>query len=161
VKRLAQSAFDYKQLNNVTEKIAYPTPIINEILNNLANAIYYTVIDLRSAYYQVKFDPQCHHYTAFISSRGLFELTVLQQRITNATETFQRCVNSICADLLHIIVEVYLNDIIVFSNNLKGNIKHVTKVVDRLIQHSFKVRLDKCKIAKTSITYLSHIIKHS
>jgi hypothetical protein len=52
---------NYKQLNNVTEKTVYPTPIINEIFNNLANAIYYTVIDLRSAYYQAKLDPQCRY----------------------------------------------------------------------------------------------------
>ena len=82
---------DYKQLNSVTEKIAYPIPFIEEIFQRLSHAVYYTVLDLTSAYNQVQLDPNSRKYTAFICQRGLFEYNVLPMGITNATETKVLC----------------------------------------------------------------------
>ena len=146
----ARITVDYKTLNNITEKIAYPLPIIDEIFNNLANAVYYTVLDLRSAYYQVVLHPDSRKYSAFICSRGLFEFNVLPQG----------AMNIIFEDLLHKFVETYLDDIIIFSNSLKEHVQHVKIVVDRLIKYVLKIRLDKCKIAEQRIEYLSHIIQN-
>jgi hypothetical protein len=107
---------DYQQVNNVTEKVAYPLPFIDEIFNRLSKAKYFTVMDLTSGYYQVPLDPNSRQYTAFICSRGLFEYLVLPMGITNATETFQRMMNKVLDGLLHVICEVYLDDIIVYSD---------------------------------------------
>ena len=151
---------DYKQLNSVTEKIAYPIPFIDEIFQRLSHAVYYTVLDLTSAYNQVQLDPNSRKYTAFICQRGLFEYNVLPMGITNATETFQRLMNNVFEGILHKIVEAYLDDIIIYSKSLKEHAQHVKQVVDRLIKHVLKIRLDKCSIAKQEIEYLSHIINH-
>ena len=106
---------DYKLLNNVTEKVAYPLPIIDEIFQRLSDATFYTVLDLTSAYNQVKLDPDSRKYTAFICHRGLFEYNVLPMGTTNATETFQRLMNKVFEGILHKIVETYLDDIIIYS----------------------------------------------
>jgi hypothetical protein len=79
---------NYKQLNAVTEKIAYPIPIINEILHRLSNTKYYSVLDLTSVYNQVELDDNSRQYTAFICPQGLFEFNVLAMGLTNETETF-------------------------------------------------------------------------
>ena len=151
---------DYKQLNAVTEKIAYPIPIIDEIFQRLSNAVYYTVLDLTSAYNQVKLDTDSRKYTAFICSRGLYEYNVLPMGITNATETFQRLMNTVFKDILHKIVETYLDDIIIYSRTLKEHVQHVKMVVERLLKHVLKIKLEKCKIAEQRIEYLSHIVYH-
>ena len=67
---------DYQQVNNVTEKVAYPLPFIDEIFNRLSKAKYFTVMDLTSGYYQVPLEPKSRQYTAFICARGLFEYIV-------------------------------------------------------------------------------------
>ena len=77
---------DYKLLNNVTEKIAYPIPIIDEIFQRLSHAVFYTVLDLTSAYNQVQLDPASRQYTAFICSRGLYEYNVVDGNISKADE---------------------------------------------------------------------------
>jgi hypothetical protein len=81
---------DYKQLNAVTEKTAYPIPIIDEIFHRLSNAKYYSVLDLTSAHNLVELDENSRQYTAFLCPQGLFEYNVLAMGLTNATETFQR-----------------------------------------------------------------------
>ena len=86
---------DYIKLNNVTEKIEYLLPFIDEIFRILSSAKYFTVLDLTSAYNQVNLNPNSRQFTAFICSRGLFEYTVLPMGVTNATDTFQRLMNTI------------------------------------------------------------------
>jgi len=80
--------------------------------------------------------------------------------ITNATETFQRMMNHVLDGLLHVICEVYLDDIIVYSDTLEEHIEHVRLVVQRLEQFCLKIKLEKCKVAQESIEYLSHIISN-
>ena len=149
---------DFKALNNVTEKVAYPLPFIDEIFQRLSKAMYYTVLDLTSAYNQVPLHKDSRKFTAFMCRRGLYEYTVLPQGITNATETFQKLMNKIFDGILHKIVETYLDDIVIYSNTLKEHVAHVREVVQRLLTHVLKIRLAKCKIATQKLEYLSHIV---
>ena len=151
---------DYQMVNNVTEKVAYPLPLVDDIFSRLANARYFTVIDLTSGYYQVPLHPDSIKYTAFICARGLFEYQVLPMGITNATETFQRMMNQVLKGLLYTICEVYLDDIIIYSNTIEEHIEHVKQVVNRLNEYNLKIKLEKCKIAEQQIEYLSHVISH-
>ena len=149
---------DYQLVNNVTEKVAYPLPFANDIFNRLSKAKYFTVMDLTSGYYQLPLEPNSRQFTAFICARGLFEYLVMPMGITNATETFQRMMNNVLEGLLHVICEVYLDDIIVFSNTLEEHVEHVRLVAERLKKLNLKIKIEKCKIAQEKIEYLSHII---
>jgi hypothetical protein len=80
--------------------------------------------------------------------------------LTNATETFQRLMNNVFEDILHKIVEEYLDNIIIFSQTLPEHVQHVKLVVERLIKHVLKIKLSKCKLVEQKIEYLSHIIQH-
>ena len=151
---------DYKLLNNVTEKIAYPLPLIDEIFQRLANAKYFTVLDLTAGYYQVPLDVKSKQYTAFICNRGLFQYNVLPMGITNATETFQRMMNNVFKGLLTKCCDTYLDDIIIYSPTLQEHVKHVESVVKRLKANVLKIKIEKCKIVEEKIEYLSHVIWH-
>ena len=129
----------YIKLNNVTEKIAHPLPFIDEIFRRLSSAKYFTVLDLTSAYNQVKLNQVSRQYTAFICSRGLFEYTVLPMGVTNTTETFQRLMNTIFEGILHKKVETYLDDIIIYLSTLREHVEHVREVVNRLIKYVLKI----------------------
>ena len=151
---------DYKHLNSVTERVAYPFPYPDEIFSHLANAKYFTVIDLTSGYYQVPLDPASRKYTAFMCSKGTFEYLVLPMGLTNAVETFQRMMNKVLQGLIGQICEVYLDDIIIYSDSIETHIEHVKEVVKRLQQYNLKIKLSKCKIAEEKIEYLSHVISY-
>ena len=151
---------DYQYLNSCTERVAYPFPFADVIFCQLAMAIFFTVIDLTSGYYQVPLDPNCRSFTAFMCSKGCYEYLVLPMGLTNAVETFQRLMNEVLKGLIGVICQVYLDDIIIYSLTLEDHIKHVKIVVDRLKQHNLKIKLSKCKIAQTKIEYLSHVISY-
>ena len=80
--------------------------------------------------------------------------------ITNATETFQMLMNKVFEGLINKICQVYLDDIIIYSNNIKDHLYHVQLVANRLEQHNLKIKLEKCKIAQKKIEYLSHVISN-
>ncbi len=126
----------------------------------MSKARYFTVIDLTSGYYQVPLVPDSRKYTGFICYRGLFEYLVLPMGLTNACETFQEMMNKVLDGLLTVICDVYLDDIIIYSNDLEEHVKHVQLVIDRLIQYNLKVKLEKSKICQDKIEYLSHTISH-
>ena len=149
---------DYRKVNNVTIKDAYPIPNINNMFNHLARGKLFTTLDLHSGYYQVEMDSKTSQYTAFACEYGLFEYRVMPMGLTNATATFQRLMNEVLDGLIGKICFVYLDDIIIFSEDPNDHIKHVKMVADRLRQHKLKIKLTKCKFAQTKIEYLSHVI---
>jgi hypothetical protein len=149
---------DYKQLNIYTKKEAYALPSIDEIFQRLSKAVYFTALDITSAYNQVSIHPDSRECTAFICNKGLYENTVLTQVITNATQTFQKLMDKIFDVILHKIVETYLDDIVIFAQTLREHVEHVREVVNRLLKYIIKINLAKRKIAQRKLEYLSHIV---
>ena len=78
----------------------------------------------------------------------------------NAFESFQKMINKVLEGLLHVICEVSLDDIILFSTTLEEHFDYVRLVVQRLDEHNLKIKIEKCKVAQEVICYLSHIISH-
>ena len=151
---------DYQYLNSCTERVAYPFPFADDIFSKLSKARILTVIDLTSGYFQVLLDTNSRKYTAFMTSKGTFEFLVMPMGVTNATETFQRMMHIVLKDLIDQICQVYLDDIIVYSENIDQHFHHVKQVVNRLTQYCLKIKLSKCKVAQTKVEYLSHIISY-
>ena len=151
---------DYRKVNNVTIKDAYPIPKIEDLFSYLGNAKIFTTLDLASGYYQVKLDKESQQYTAFSCEFGFYEYTVMPMGLTNACATFQRLMNSVLDGLLGKICLVYLDDIIIYSNSDEEHKTHVNMVADRLRENNLKVKLSKCHFAREQVEYLSHIISN-
>ncbi len=149
---------DYRRLNAKTRKDAYPLPRIDESLDALGGARFFSAIDLASAYNQVEVHPDDRHKTAFTTPMGLFEYNRMPFGLCNAPGTFQRLMQTIfCEDLLQILL-VYLDDIIVYSSNVADNLVRLECVFQKLQAHGLKIEAEKCQFFQRRVKYLGHVV---
>ena len=120
---------DYRRLNKVTRRDAYPLPRIDDILDNLRGSRYRSSIDLTSGYWQIPVAEVDIEKTAFVvNGRGLFEFLVMPFGLTNAPATFQRDMDKVFAAYLNRFVMVYLDDIIIYSKTFEEHVEHLRTV---------------------------------
>ena len=149
---------DYRKLNEVTKKDAYPLPRIDDALDLLAFKKYFCVFDLASGYFQLPMHEDDVHKTAFITHAGLFEWLVLPMGLCNSPATFQRCMNQVFRELIPDACLVYLDDIIVFGDSFESTMNNLEAVFERLRFANLKLKPKKCRVFQTSVEYLGHIV---
>jgi hypothetical protein len=148
-------------LNKITKKDCYPLPLISDLLDRPSKARIYTKIDLRHAYHLVRIAEGDEWKTSFRTRYGSFEWLVMPFGLTNAPAAFQRFMNDIFQDLLDVSVIVYLDDILIYSENLEDHRKHVCEVLRRLRKHGLYARPDKCEFHSNSAEYLGYMLSPS
>jgi len=149
---------DYRALNKITIKNRYPLPRIDELMDRLVGASYFTKIDLYSGYHQIRIKPEDIHKTAFRTRYGHYEFLVLPFGLTNAPATFMTLMNDIFRKYLDQFVVIYLDDILIYSKTKEGHIQHIKKVLDILRQHQLFAKISKCEFFKQEVEYLGHLI---
>ncbi|GAA5938005.1 hypothetical protein JCM1841_002915 [Sporobolomyces salmonicolor] len=149
---------DFRQLNRVTVKNAYPLPRIDDCYQYLQHARFFTTLDLKSGYWQVQLTDCAAPKTTFTSRAGHFQFKVMPFGLTNAPATFQAMMNDILSPYLDRFVLVYLDDIVIFSKTLAEHQEHVKKVLTALNEHQLVLSEKKCAWAKTSLVYLGHVV---
>ncbi|GBG64297.1 hypothetical protein CBR_g41216 [Chara braunii] len=149
---------DYRSLNRYTVKTSYPKPRSDELFDRLAGNRFFTKIDLRSGYHQIRVAAADQPKTAFRSRFGHYEFTMMPFGLTNAPATFQRAMNDIFKDILEQYVLVYLDDILVYSRTLEEHLRHLRDVLDRLRTHGFYAKLSKCRFAQHKVDFLGHYV---
>ena len=132
--------------------------MIDELLDELAGACWFTKLDLRSGYHQIRMATEDEHKTAFKTHNGHYEFRVMPFGLTSAPTTFQGVMNSILHALLRKCVLVFVDDILVYSKTLEEHMEHLRKVFEILDKHTLKVKRSKCSIAQQSLAYVGHII---
>ena len=150
---------DFRKVNAATVKDSYPLPRIEEIFTYLAKAKIYSSIDLAHGFHQIKLDVNSQPMTAFACQWGFFQYTVMAMGLCNSVATFSRAMAKCLDGLIGVVAVVYLDDILIYSENVDDHLKHVEMVIDRLRQHNLKIKLSKCKFARRRIKFLSHIIE--
>lgn len=149
---------DYRKLNAHTIKDAYALPNIEETFSALSGAKWFSVMDLKSGYYQVEVAEEDKHKTAFVCPLGFFEFNRMPQGVTNAPSTFQRLMEKCVGDLHLNEVLVFLDDLIVFSKTLEEHETRLMKVLTRLKECGLKLSPEKCHFFKSSVKYLGHVV---
>ncbi|GBG83093.1 hypothetical protein CBR_g36711 [Chara braunii] len=146
---------DYRKLNEQTIKNVAPLPRIDDLLERPGGAKYFSKLDLKSGYHQIKIQPRDRYKTAFKTRYGHFEWIVMPFGLTNAPATFQAAMTTKFRDLLDRTVLIYLDDILVYSRTLD---EHLRAVLERLRIAKYKANRDKCEFAQQELGYLGHYV---
>jgi len=149
---------DYRALNNITIKNSYPLPRVDELFDRLQGAKYFSKIDLRSGYHQIRIDPGDVPKTAFRTRYGHYEFLVLPFGLTNAPGTFMHLMHQAFRKYLDDFVLVFLDDILIFSKTLEEHERHVQQVLDVLREQKLYAKESKCEFFKTEVEFLGHIV---
>ena len=149
---------DYRKLNRLTVKDAYPLPRIDDSLNQMSGAKWFCTLDLCSGYWQVEVEPRDRPKTGFVTRKGLFQFQVMPFGLCNAPATFERLMETVLAGLQWDICLIYLDDIIVYGRDFDEVIKNLSAVFERLLSAGLKLKPRKCKLFAREVEYLGHIV---
>lgn len=149
---------DYRKLNDVTRKDAYPLPRIDATLDTLAGSKWFSTLDLLSGYWQVEMAESDRPKTAFCTTEGLFEFKVMPFGLCNAPATFQRLMDLVLAGLQWSHCLVYLDDVIVLGRTFEDHLHNLQAVFHRFREAGLKLKLPKCAFFQSKVQYLGHII---
>ena len=142
---------EYRRLNSLTVKDSYPLPRMEDCLDSLGEAQYFTVLDCNSGYWQIPVDPRDRPETAFTGHEGVLEFNRMPFGLCNAPATFQRTVDILLSLYRWKSCLVYLDDIIVFSNTVEEHLTHVDEVLQVLRDSGFSLKLKKCNFFTQSV----------
>ena len=149
---------DYGGLNAVTKTDQFPLPWIDDLLDQLGKAKYFSTLDLASGYWQVKMHPVSKEKTAFATYQGLYEFNVMPFGLKNAPSVFQRLMQRVLMDLNPKegpdFVSTYIDDVLIFSLTFEEHLIHLRHVLDRLIEVRLKLKPQKCHFICSEVEYL-------
>ena len=152
---------DFHRLNCISKKDHYPLLLISDLLNLPRKARVYSKIDLRYAYHLVCIANSNEWKTAFRIRYGSFEWSVMPFGLTNAPTAFQWFMNDIFPDLLDVYIIIYLDDILIYLNNMSKHHRHVKEVLKHLCKAGLYTKAEKCKFHSESVEYLGYILSPS
>jgi len=149
---------DYRRLNDVTKKDAFPVPDVKDALDSLRGAKYFATIDLLSGYWQLGLTERAKERSAFCTRRGLFHFTRMPFGLSNAPSSFCRLMHIILKDMLYIQCLCYLDDIVVFADSPEQLLERLDAVFSRLRHYGLKAKPSKCVFFKSPIEFLGHLV---
>lgn len=149
---------DYRALNKITVKNKYPMPRIDDVLDKLQGANVFTSLDLQSGYHQIRIHESDEHKTAFRTPLGLFQFRVLPFGLTNAPATFQTLMNDLFRPHINKFVQVYLDDILIYSKDEEEHEKHHGDCSPDSEEAKLYIKLSKCTFGASEVGFLGHIV---
>ena len=152
---------DYRKVNSVTRKDAYPLPRVDDILDTLGGSKWFSTLDLKSGYWQVEVDSSSREKTAFTTSDGLYEFKVMPFGLCNAPATFQRLMNRVLCDVNWVECLVYIDDTVVIGRTFEQHLSNLGTVLSRLRQAGLKLQPAKCKLCQKEVRFLGHVISEN
>ncbi|XP_043473885.1 uncharacterized protein LOC122506001 [Leptopilina heterotoma] len=149
---------DFRALNEKTIGDCYPLPNITAILDTIGGAQYFSVFDLASGFHQIELDPNDRSKTAFSTTHGHYEYIRMPMGLKNSPSTFQRLMDQVLTGLQGVELFVYLDDIVVYANDLEEHGKKVRRLLQRLKGANLSLQPEKCEFLFKEVAYLGHII---
>ena len=149
---------DYKRLNEVTRKDHFPLLFMDQLLERISSHPFYCFLDGYLGYFQIEIVVEDQEKTTFTCPFGTYAYRRMPFRLCNALATFQRCMLSIFSDLVERIMEVYMDDIIVYGGSLAECLINQETVLHRCIKKNLVLNWEKCHFIVNQGIMLGHII---
>jgi hypothetical protein len=150
---------DYRKLNDMMIKNRYPLPLIQEMIDKLQRAHYFTTLDVRWSYNNVRIKEGDEWKATFVTNRSLYEPLVMFFGLTNLPATFQAMMNKLFHDLIFTSkVVIYLDDVLIFTKDLDKHRKLVRQVLEVFHSNNLSLKIEKCEFEKTQVKYLGLIV---
>ena len=147
---------DYRKVNTVTRKDAYPMPRVDDTLDTLAGAKWFSTLDLISGYWQVEVNPKDREKTAFCTPKGLFEFKVMPFGLCNAPATFQRLMDMVLAGVQWTSCLVYIDDVVILGKTFKE--LSTFRIWWQCSSSSLRLKPKKCNFCSAEVDFLGHIV---
>jgi hypothetical protein len=149
---------DDRKLNDVTKEGCFPLSCIDNTLDTLAGAKWFSTLDPKSGYWQVEVHPNEKEKTAFSTSQGLWHFTVVPFGLCSAPATFERLMETVLQGLTYDSCFVYLDNMIIIGHTFQERFLNLRKVFEWLREACLKLNLGKCQLLQKEVKYLGHII---
>ncbi|GJU74806.1 putative reverse transcriptase domain-containing protein [Tanacetum coccineum] len=149
---------DYRELNKLTVKNRYPLPRIDDLFDQLQGSQFFSKIDLRSGYHQLRVHEDDIPKTAFRTHYGHFEFTVMPFGLTNAPAIFMDLMNRVCRPYLNKFVIVFIDDILIYSKTQEEHVEHLRLVLELLKKEKLYAKFSKCELWLRKVQFLGHVI---
>ncbi|GJW72162.1 putative reverse transcriptase domain-containing protein [Tanacetum coccineum] len=149
---------DYRELNKLTVKNRYPLPRIDDLFDQLQGSQFFSKIDLRSGYHQLRVHEDDIPKTAFRTRYGHFEFTVMPFGLTNAPAVFMDLMNRVCRPYLDKFVIVFIDDILIYSKTREEHVEHLRLVLELLKKEKLYAKFSKCEFWLREVQFLRHVI---
>jgi hypothetical protein len=151
---------DYRKLNAVTRKDAYPLPRIDDSLDALSGSVYFSTLDLVSGYWQLKMSEDASNKATFAMKSGLWKPKRLPFGLTSAPATFERLMEKVLHGLTWNSLLLYLDDVVVFAKDFDSHLDRLATVLERFKQANLKLKPSKCELLQKEVRYLGHVVSH-
>ena len=149
---------DYRKLNGLTKLDEFPLPRIDDTLDLLSGARYFTTLDLASGYWQVAMEESSKEKTAFTTYSGLYQFKKMPFGLVNAPATFQRLMEVVLSGLARTVYLVYLDDILVIGKTLEEHNVNLARVLERMRSAGLRFQPKKCHFAREELGYLGYVV---
>ena len=149
---------DYRDLNRITKRNSSPIPRTDEMFDILSSAKYFSKLDLKSGFHQIRVQEDDIEKTEFNAKYGQFEYLVMPMGLCNAPQTFQSLMNSVFHDCIDNFLVVYLDDLLIFSDTLEDHMMHLEAVLSRLQEHKLYASAKKFSFLQTEVEFLGLIV---
>nr|GEW15184.1 putative reverse transcriptase domain-containing protein [Tanacetum cinerariifolium] len=151
---------DYRELNKLTIKNHYPFPRIDDLFDQLQGSRYFSKIDLRSGYHQLRVREEDIPKTAFRTRYGHFEVTVMPFGLTNASVVFMDLMNIVCRLYIDKFVIVFIDDILIYSKSKEEHEVHLKLILELLKKEKLFGKFSKCEFWLQEVHFLDHVVNN-